>query len=1368
VGVAERVEVRLLGPPDVLVDDAVITLGARKERMVLVVLALSAGRAVSEGRLVDALWGEESPPSATKTLRVYVSRLRRALVDSALEIESGPAGYVLRGAAVDVSTAEQLAAEARRAAGAGDAVAAAAGFAAALSLWRGPSLGDVAGEPAVRGEAARLDELRTSLAEGRVEAELALGHHDEVISELESLCATWPLREHLWALRMTALYRAGRQAEALRAYQQLRANLAEELGIEPSPELRQLEQAVLEQRAELSAPPSTSSPTTTPQMAPAPLPTGVVTFLLTDIVGSSELWEAMPKEMGDALALHDQVVSLEVAASAGAVLKARGEGDSTFSVFTRASDAAAAALAVQAALAVAAWPDGIALSVRMALHTGEAVERDGDYYGPAVNRAARLRGLASGGQILVSAATAQLLQDRLPQDAFLVDLGSQRLRGLSRAEPVFALTPSPSVGATSAATQGVAIPLSTSPGLPRRLEDATGLTMVGRAAELEVLAERWRAACQGAPGLVSVVGEAGIGKTRLVAALAELVVEDAATVLFGECEQDPELVYQPWAAALGRDMRGRDPTEMRRLLGDSGELARLVPELHVRLPELPPPFGGDPAGQKARLFAAVVRYLAALGAERPVLVILEDLHWADQPTVDLLRHVVRTLERDPVLIVVTFRDTEPDEALGDLLAELARRHSQVPLRLEGLALNEVEQMARSRLGLDAIPDGLARALRDHTDGNAFFLEEVLRDLALRGDAGPASVAGVPASVQAAVSRSLAQLGPDSSELLAAGAVIGRRFDLELLASVTGEEEDVVLKQLAESARRGLVRETLNPAGGFAFAHALVREVLLGEIGPTRRARLHLRVGEALEQRSSTAGDQPSAELAFHFLAAKNPRVAARAAAHAEAAGMSALARLGYTQAAEFFTQALEALETVSHPDLSAQGRLLVLRGKALTRIGRMLDGRASFVAAVEVARQLGDGVLAAEAARGIGSGYMNPASAEPELVKALELSVALVGRASGGLHSHVAGWLAAEQRHAVPWPERDASSALALDEARSGADARTKTEALMARHLVLLGVPGAPARLSLADELIAHGQTTGDREAQLQGLIRQHSDLKEIGDAEGAERSLAAYQTLANDIGQPFFLYSAALTRASFTMSVGSVGEAERQLGVAVELLAALEPLPVVMETLQAVVGFFLMLTGRYEAALAATGQMLDHQEQEFSPAWRVAYPWVLAEAGRIDEAGKRFEEVADQGYIPIGESLAPVSLGICAKIAYRVGAAAHSRELRARLSPFADGWIQVHWGAPHLGPVPLFLGLLAALEGRTHDSDELLGRAGAMAARFGSRRFEAEALCYRAEIHRRYGNNASAVQHLAAAERLVAGTGWESLVDRFRSAGEG
>ena len=441
---------RILGPLEVLDEGRSVTLGGTKQRTLLALLLVHANETLTTDRLIDELWGERPPANAAKTVQVHVSRLRKALAADAV---GGPVVTRERGYELEVDPErldshrfEQLLAKGGSELGAGRPEGARAVLEQALSLWRGEPLADLAHERFAQGEISRLEDLRVGAFEQLVEAKLALGAHAEVVSQLESLIDEHPYREGLRAQLMFALYRCDRQADALQAYQDARRTLVEELGIEPGERLRKLEQAILAQDPALGAPVRDHGPFVA---GPGDLPSGVVSFLLTDIESSSGLWEADPEAMASALELHDELIALSVEAHAGRLLKTKGEGDATVTVFRRASDAVAAAVQLQKALGAVGWPGGLELHVRIALHTGEAHERAGDYFGPALNRVARLRALTQGGVTVVSQATAEIVQDRLPPEVELVAMGRHELRGLSRPENVFELRPLAAEAATA-------------------------------------------------------------------------------------------------------------------------------------------------------------------------------------------------------------------------------------------------------------------------------------------------------------------------------------------------------------------------------------------------------------------------------------------------------------------------------------------------------------------------------------------------------------------------------------------------------------------------------------------------------------------------------------------------------------------------------------------------------------------------------------------------------------------------------------------------------------------------------------------------------------------------------------------------------
>ncbi len=412
------VELGVLGPLQARLDAAPVAIPGAKPRAILTMLGLHGGSVVSADTLIELLWGDAPPRTAAKALQTHISALRRSLGDGFVLTKG--VGWILAESDVDATRYKSAAKIGRAAAAAGETSQAAARFEEALTLWRGvPELPD--GERGLS-EKTRWIESHAALVEDRADALLAMGRAAEVIGDLEAAVSEAPLRERRWGQLMLALYRAGRQGDALGAYQRARTLLAEELGIDPGPELRRLETAIVAQDASLDVVAGQHSSSVM----------RAVTFLLTDIEGSTAAWELDAKAMAVALARHDELVEQVVTSRGGRLIKTRGEGDATFSVFDRPSAAAAAAMELQDAIIHEQWGLREPMRIRIALHTGEVELRDGDYFGRAVNRAARLRSLAAGGQILCSGATAELVVDSLPDDVVLADLGLRELRNLAR------------------------------------------------------------------------------------------------------------------------------------------------------------------------------------------------------------------------------------------------------------------------------------------------------------------------------------------------------------------------------------------------------------------------------------------------------------------------------------------------------------------------------------------------------------------------------------------------------------------------------------------------------------------------------------------------------------------------------------------------------------------------------------------------------------------------------------------------------------------------------------------------------------------------------------------------------------------------
>jgi class 3 adenylate cyclase len=414
---------RILGPLEVLSDGQPLDLGGQKQRALLALLLLEANRVVSSGRLIDALWEEEPPETAQKALQVYVSQLRKLLGKERLQTQAP--GYRLRVEPdeLDLARFQHLQEQGR--------------LQEALALWRGPPLAEFAYQRFAQVEIGRLEELRLACLEERIEGDLGEGRHAELVGELEALVQEHPLRERLRTQLMLALYRSGRQAEALEAYQDARRALTEELGIEPGRSLRDLHQAVLNQDSALDLALEERWQPEEPVIRRPRLPSGTVTFLFTDIEGSTGLLKHLRDRYGEVLADHRRILCAAFAAHAGQEIDS--QGDAFFFAFSRARDAALAAAEAQRALASHAWPEGVELRVRMGLHTGEPALGDEGYHGLGVHRGARIMAAGHGGQTLLSQATTSvLIDDELP-GLDLRDLGEYHLKDLDRPERIHQL-----------------------------------------------------------------------------------------------------------------------------------------------------------------------------------------------------------------------------------------------------------------------------------------------------------------------------------------------------------------------------------------------------------------------------------------------------------------------------------------------------------------------------------------------------------------------------------------------------------------------------------------------------------------------------------------------------------------------------------------------------------------------------------------------------------------------------------------------------------------------------------------------------------------------------------------------------------------
>ena len=438
VGPSEsKLDFRILGRLQVLLEGSPMDVGQPMQKNLLGLLVIEARRPLSGDVLVDRLWPDDPPKGGVRTLRFHISRLRESFARAGLDespIVTTNAGYVLDVAdeQIDARRFEALVSGAVLALD-DDPSSASKTLGEALGLWSGPPLADFTYAPFASAEIARLEEARLAAVETRIDADLACGRERELIGDLNSLASEHPHRERLHGQLMVALYRSGRQAEALSVCSVLRASLRDELGLDPAVEIQDLEQRILDHDPTLAPGPAGSLLVGDPGGAQNVQMT-TLTFLFTDVESSTRLWEETPEGMQVALEGHDALVRATIAEHGGWVFSTGG--DSFATAFAIVADAVEASVDLQRSLTQEPWPDGAQIRVRMGLHTGDAHARDGDYFGIAVNRAARIMGLASGGQVLVSEATAGLLADHKTDNWTISSVGRAGLSGQGRPERV--------------------------------------------------------------------------------------------------------------------------------------------------------------------------------------------------------------------------------------------------------------------------------------------------------------------------------------------------------------------------------------------------------------------------------------------------------------------------------------------------------------------------------------------------------------------------------------------------------------------------------------------------------------------------------------------------------------------------------------------------------------------------------------------------------------------------------------------------------------------------------------------------------------------------------------------------------------------
>lgn len=921
--------VRVLGELALELDENPVDPPAsRRARSLLGLLALDH-HLHARSELAARFWPDVLDESARTSLRSALSALRRSL---------GPAAerYL-------VATRERvgLTDDVWTDAAAFEQLAAAGRLQDAIELYRGNLLAGLDDDWvfAARDEwRERAAGVLTSLA---AEAEAA-GDMRAAIAHTRRIVALDHLAEDAHLALIRRLAQSGDRVAALATYTRYADRLRTELRIAPSPATRALVDELRHPDAEAENSPEAreaAAGAVAAQRAPA---TGTVTLLFTDLVGSTELLGELGDDEAERLRRVHFGLLREVALShAGQEVKSLGDG--LMVAFGSSVDAARCAIGIQQAVdRHNRRTESERLRVRVGLNVGEPIRDEDDYFGTPVVVAKRLCDRAEGGQILTSELVRLLIGDR---GGFAFQpFGELALKGLANPVAASELAWEP------AGKERVP--------LPAELAQDQG-ALVGREAELSELEDAWRQARSGRMCVVRVVGEPGIGKTRLVTELCRRAHADGATVLHGRSYEDTLAPYQPFVEALRQYVAACPVDELRLQMGTRRHvLARLVPELGA-VEDATRSGGGDVAsegaGDRYTLFEAVGSLLCDAARTHPAILVLDDLHWADEASLLLLRHVARAAADASLLILGTYRETEvhEDDPLSLALSELRRARVLESVSVGGLGAEDVAVLIRGR-GAD-VPDELARVVADRTEGNPFFVEEIVRHL--DGESGQLAV---PESVKDLLQRRLRRLGEAARRALSAAAVLGREFDLDALERLTGGDTEELLEAIDEALAERVLVEVPDIVGRCAFAHALIRETVYEQLSAARRARLHLRAGETLEQLYPKRLDEHAGLLAHHYVQAGDDE----RSLDYELRAARAAWRVYAPEAAIVHHSA--SLETAMRLGLSPDDderlrRLLLERGWLRQVTGDLEAGVADYGRALDAARAAGDRRLQAEA-----------------------------------------------------------------------------------------------------------------------------------------------------------------------------------------------------------------------------------------------------------------------------------------------------------------------------------------------------------------------------------------------------------------------
>ena len=830
---------------------------------------------------------------------------------------------------------------------------------------------------------------------------------------------------------------------------------------------------------------------------------------------------------------------------------------------------------------------------------------------------------------------------------------------------------------------------------------------VGRAQELDGLKSLFDETLSGKGRLVMVVGEPGIGKTRLTEELGVYTAVRGAQVCWGHCyEGELGVPYLPFVEALRAYVRDKGDDELRAELSTGApEVATIVSDVRVRFPGLPvsPALDGD--AERMRLFEGVSAFLANASAARPLVLMLDDLHWADKPTLLLLQYLARNLRRERILIVCTYRDVELDRThpLADMIAALRREHLYERVLLRGFDRDEVKSFIEA-VGEQETPAIFADTVHRETEGNPFFVAEILRHLAESGALervdghwaeGAEGVAEqLPEGVREVIGRRLSRLGDDCNKMLTIGAAMPGGFTLDVVSRVLDADEDAVLDLLDEALDRQILRERRDQSGTYEFNHALIRQTLYSELNTPRRIRMHRQILGALEGLYAANIDAHLTELAYHAFQAAPGGDVDKAVAYATRAGQRAAASAAHEEAARSYDLALQALELDERGDEQHRAELLLALGDAHHHAGESDQARDALALAAEIGRTSEAPELIARAALIMSSMRLPGQGADDVMMALLEDAFARREGLDDGLRAR----LVAALGNQIVFLDADRHASLAreaVEVARRSGDPGALATALGTEGFTTRGWESGERRARYL-EVARLAAQAGDLATESQSYISLAITALYLGQRAELDEAVATHGRLAAQSRSPYLKYSQTYTESTIAILEGRYADGERIAGEALAIARRTRDAASV-STVGVVLYPLLREQGRSADLEDPTRRMVDAQPRVTS--WRSGLAQVLADQGKLDEAAEQIEAVARDGFATVADDvLRTYTLCGTAEVTAILRDVALAEQLYVMLEPDI-GCASILGASAYHGAVDRYLGLLATTLGRYDDA---------------------------------------------------------------------